>query len=73
MINLDMSHKGTINYNLPHNVSEEFKDVIHKYKQLFISVPGQTSVCCHYISTESTPVKVPPRRIPAHYRAEVEK
>ena len=43
------------------------------YKELFRTRPGQTNLAKHFIPTTDSPVKVPPRRIPAHYRAEVEK
>jgi hypothetical protein len=42
------------------------------YYSLFTTVPGGTEVACNYIMT-GTPVRVPPRRIPAHYRQEIEK
>ena len=35
--------------------------------------PGSTTVSEHFIPTSGTPVRVPPRRIPANYRLEVEK
>ena len=64
--------KGPIKYNLPEDQSDGYDDIITKYKKLFTSTPGQTSTTCHYIPTISTPSKIPPRRIPAHYREEVE-
>jgi hypothetical protein len=48
-------------------------DVIHIYRSLFRTVPGGTEGACHYIISTGTPVRVPPRRIPAHYRQEIEK
>jgi hypothetical protein len=48
-------------------------DVIHIYRSLFRTVPGGTEGACHYITSTGTPVRVPPRRIPAHYRQEIEK
>ena len=44
---------------------------MEKYHQLFCTRPGYTENAWHYIPTAGNPVKVPPRRIPAHYRAEV--
>jgi len=35
-------------------------------------MPGKTNVAEHFIPTEGNPVKIPPCRIPANYRAEVE-
>ena len=46
--------------------------MVHKFEHLFRTVPGSTSVAYHYIPTKGTPVRVPPRRIPAHYKAEIE-
>ena len=34
--------------------------------------PGTTNITCHKITTNGPPVRVPPRRIPAHFRTEVE-
>ena len=48
-------------------------NVIHTYRSLFRTVPGETEVAFHYITTTGTPVRVPPRRIPGHYRQEIEK
>ena len=47
--------------------------LIGQYKSLFCKLPGSTTLAEHFISTTGTPVKVPPRRIPANYRQEVEK
>ena len=35
-------------------------------------MPGHTELAEHFIPTTGTPVKVPPHRIPANCRAEVE-
>ena len=47
--------------------------MIQDYKELFQTTPGVTNDAYHFIPTTGNPVKVPPRRIPAHYREEVEK
>ena len=39
---------------------------------MFRTCPGNTTMAEHFIPTTGTPVKVPPRRIPANYRSEVE-
>ena len=44
---------------------------MEKYQELFCSIPGKTNEGYHVIPTTGNPVKIPPRRIPAHYRAEV--
>ena len=59
---------GTINYNLPHSVSEEFKDVYISYSFQFMDKHLYV-----VISSQQTLVKVPPRHIPAHYHAEIKK
>ena len=41
-------------------------------KILFSSTPGHTELAEHFIPTTGTPVKIPPRRILANCRAEVE-
>ena len=47
--------------------------IIESNRDLFRTTPGSTSVAHHYIPTEGPPVRVPPRRIPAQYRSEVER
>ena len=47
--------------------------LLEQYKSLFRMSPGSTTVAEHFIPTSGTPVRVPPRRIPANYRLEVEK
>ena len=46
--------------------------MVHKFEHLFRTVPGSTLVAYHYIPTKGTPIRVPPWRIPAHYKAEIE-
>ena len=65
------------NYNapteseLPACSSPNLTCVTQKYHKLFCNKPGYTENAWHYIPTVGNPVKVPPRRIPAHYRTEV--
>ena len=47
--------------------------VVKEHYDLFQTTPGVTEAAQHFIPTTGHPVKVPPRRIPAHYRDEVEK
>ena len=42
------------------------------HKSLFATTPGHSKLAEHFIPTVGKPVKIPPRRIPANYRAEVE-
>jgi len=46
--------------------------VLEQNRTLFRPTPGQTRLAEHFIPTNGAPVKIPPRRIPAHFRAEVE-
>ena len=48
-----------------------FECVLKEYSELFKTVPGQTTVTHHYIPTVGSPKRVPPRRIPAHFKDEV--
>ena len=45
--------------------------VVCEFQQLFETSPGRTDASYHYIPTTGPPVRVPPRRIPIHYRDEV--
>ena len=59
-------------YTLP-KCNPQFTSVIQKYSELFSSVPGKTNTVQHHIPTgTAAPVRVPARRIPNHYRAEIE-
>ena len=50
------------------NILETFPRPFCQYKHLFRSLPGSTTIVYHHIPTHGSPVHVPPRRIPAHYR-----
>ena len=54
--------EGTPNLNM----------ILEQHKLLFITRPGKAEGTYHYIPASGCPVKVPPRRIPAHYKEEVE-
>ena len=47
--------------------------VVAEYQDLFRTTPGVTEEAYHFIPTTGNPVKVPPRRVPAHYREEVDR
>ena len=52
----------------------ELRDLVKRFEVLFSIVPGSTTVAYHTIPTaDHPPVRVPPRRVPAHYRTEVER
>ena len=44
--------------------------VLEQHKRLFSTTPTHTELAEHFIPTTGTPVKVPPRRIPANYQVE---
>ena len=57
----------------PNCFHSELQTVVQKNKQLFSTFPGSTQEAHHHIVTSEPPVKIPPRRIPIHYKEEVEK
>ena len=59
-------------YDLPKCENTSLTSVITEYKDLFCTTPGETNEAQHYIHTTGSPVRVPPRCIPIHYRDEVE-
>ena len=61
------------NFELPNDTNLTFSSVINQYKQLFCTTPGKTSWAYHHIPTKGHPIRVPPRRVPAHYCSEVER
>ena len=69
------SHAMT-NQSLTYNVTPcsdvTIGEVLREYKYLFRSIPGATTLAYHHIPTTANPVQVPPRRIPGHYKQEVE-
>ena len=61
-----------VDCEFPRDVKACFMATVRKFKNLFITKPGTTTVTSHHITTTGPPVHVPPRRIPAHFRDEVE-
>ena len=49
------------------------RQLLEKYKDLFRNSPGVTTLSHHFIPNSGSPIRVPPRRIPAEYRQEVDK
>ena len=45
--------------------------IVKEFKAVFCTTPGKTNDAYHYIHTSGNPVRVPPRRVPAHYQTEV--
>ena len=64
--------KRSLQYDVPLCNVSAIAPLLCQYKNLFRTCPGSTTVAEHFIPTTGTPVKVPPRRIPANYRSEVE-
>uniref|UniRef100_A0A5S6QP72 RNA-directed DNA polymerase n=1 Tax=Trichuris muris TaxID=70415 RepID=A0A5S6QP72_TRIMR len=52
----------------------DYSTVVQPFQKLFSVIPGATNLAFHVIPTgDNPPVRVPPRRLPAHFRQEVEK
>ena len=64
--------RGPERYEFPECEQPSLTQVVDEFSDLFRMRPGKTTAEYHYIPTTGFPVKVPPRRIPAHYREEVE-
>eukprot|EP00731_Ephydatia_muelleri_P032482 Em0024g26a len=60
------------NVQLPEFIKPCFNSTVQEFKDLFIMTPGTSNITCCKITTNGPPVKVPPRRIPAYFRTEVE-
>ena len=60
-------------YDIPKCEYNSLSQVVNEFADLFGTKPGMTTMECHYIPTSGCPVKVPPRRIPVHYREEVQR
>ena len=58
--------------DLPECPKHGLRSVVCKYQSLFYTTPRVTDVAHHFIPTIGNSVRVPPRRIPACYREEVE-
>ena len=61
-----------VTYDFPKCQNQSLSSLIREYKDLFRAKPGLTEEAQHFIHTTGSPVRVPPRRIPVHYREEVE-
>ena len=59
-----------VKYDIP-PAPTELRDM---FEVLFSTVPGSTTIAYPTIpKADHPPVRVPPRRVPAHYRTEVER
>ena len=61
------------NFEPPECTYQELLTLVEEFKDRFCTTPGVTSEAQHFIPTTGNPVKVPPRRVPAQYREEVER
>ena len=59
-------------YDEPPSSDIDNYEVLNTYQHLFRSIPGATIIAYHHIPTTGNPVRVPPRRIPGHYKKEIE-
>ena len=59
--------KKSLEFDIPVCTKPAFLPLLDKNKDLFRTSPGSTTLVEHFIPTTGTPVKVPPRRIPANY------
>eukprot|EP00731_Ephydatia_muelleri_P006639 Em0003g887a len=64
--------RNTDKIDFPTCPDGSFVDLLQSFKDLVKSTPGKTTLTHHLIPTTGYPLKVPPRRVPAEYRAEVE-
>ena len=53
-------------FEFPECPSSDLMSVVEEHRELFRTTPGVTDAAHHFIPTAGTPVRVPPRRIPAH-------
>ena len=60
-------------FQLPECSLPSLDPLLEEYRDLFRTIPGVTAAAQHFIPTTGNPARVPPRRIPAHYREEVER
>ena len=57
---------------IPGYVKTCFEETVQQARDRFIKIPGQTTLACHHINMVGSPARVPPRRIPAHFKQEVQ-
>ena len=59
-------------YDLLKCKKESLASVVTEYQDILCTTPGMSNETQHYIHTTGPPVRVSPRRVPVHYREEVE-
>ena len=65
------SFVGNCRSELPTCSNKTLSLIMQDNQDLFRTVPGLTSLTCHYIPTSRSSIKVSLRQILAHYRNEV--
>ncbi|KRX75852.1 Follicle-stimulating hormone receptor, partial [Trichinella sp. T6] len=66
------SKRQSQHLDLP-SCAETYQNIVSSFKNIFRTTPGLTGVIEHQIWTVGSPIKVPPRRVPEAFRADVEK
>lgn len=61
-----------LKFDIPQCSDNEINTLLQDYKDLFRCTPGVTNLSHHHIPITGNPIRIPPRRIPAHYKKEVE-
>ena len=61
-----------ISFDMPPCSDAKISAVLKEYQHLFRSMPGITTLAYHHIPTTGNAVRVPLRRVPGHYKLEVE-
>ena len=61
-----------LQFDLPCCTDPEIDLLLKEYTDLFGTIPGVTTLAHHHIPTMGNPVRVPPRRMPVHYKQEIE-
>ncbi len=64
---------GPPRFEFPDCPQSIFKPIVEEFTSLFRVQPGVTTVALHCIPTTGPSVRVPLRRVPVHYREEVER
>jgi len=65
------NYKGPTEFDTPKCGNLQLEGIVNSFKVIFCTTPGKTNDAYHYIHTSGNPIRVPPRRVPAHYQTEV--
>ena len=61
-----------LNFDVPQCRDNEISMLLQEYKDLFRCTPGVTNLSHHHIPTTGNPIRIPPQKIPTHYKKEGE-